>query len=116
MSKILGTNDKGLAITITSTIKKLVPDEYSWPGNVRELEQCVRRVLLKGRCDFETKKSTQTLNTGMQISANELLRQYCTTLYNKFNTYEAVARITHLDRRTVKRYIDQEKKAMKSSI
>ncbi len=108
LSKILGTNDKGLARKITNTINKLVPNEYTWPGNVRELEQCVRRVLLKGSCDFETKKSTQTLNTGMQIPVNELLKQYCTTLYNKFNTYEAVARITHLDRRTVKRYIDQE--------
>ena len=108
LRRILGTKDKTLAKTITTTIKKLVPVDYTWPGNVRELEQCVRRVLLKGSCEFETKQSTQTLNSSMQIPANELLKQYCTTLYNKFNTYEAVARITHLDRRTVKRYIDRE--------
>lgn len=108
LSKILGANDRSLANTITTIIKKLVPDNYAWPGNVRELEQCVRRVLLKGSCDFETKNSKQTLKAGIQIPASELLKQYCTTLYDQFNTYEAVARITHLDRRTVKRYIDQK--------
>jgi two-component system, NtrC family, response regulator HydG len=107
LSKILGIDDKELAGKITATIKKLTPDEYSWPGNVRELEQCVRRVLLKGSCDFEIETEGQEGDLfSRQIPANELLKQYCTTLYEKFNTYEAVARITHLDRRTVKRYVD----------
>ena len=104
----MGIEDKDLAEKITATINKLAPDEYNWPGNVRELEQCVRRVLLKGSCDFEKKRAAHMVDLTMQIPANELLKQYCTTLYEKFNTYEAVARITHLDRRTVKRYIDKD--------
>jgi len=107
LEKILGIHDKDLAGKITATIKNLVPDEYTWPGNVRELEQCVRRALLKGSCEFEIKTTRHILDATMHIPANELLKEYCTTLYEKFNTYEAVARITHLDRRTVKRYIDK---------
>jgi len=105
LEKILGINDKDLAGKVTDTIKNLVPNEYDWPGNVRELEQCVRRVLLKGSCEFEIATKPQIIDATMHIPANELLKEYCTTLYEKFNTYEAVARITHLDRRTVKRYI-----------
>lgn len=106
LGRILGTTDEELAEKITSTIQKICPNHYTWPGNVRELEQCVRRVLLKGSCEFNTQPTPNLIDMTMQIPASELLRQYCTTLYEKFNTYEAVARITHLDRRTVKRYID----------
>lgn len=108
LCKILGINNKALSRTITTTIKNFVPHEYQWPGNVRELEQCVRRVLLRGSCSFTIPQPPSTIDPTLQIPVNVLIKQYCTTLYNKFNTYEAVARITHLDRRTVKRYIDTE--------
>jgi hypothetical protein len=107
LQKILGTKDGGMAQKITASIKKLSPPEYQWPGNVRELEQCVRRVLLKGSCNFETPRQREgLLDSSLQIPAAELLRQYCQTLYSRYGTYEAVARITQLDRRTVKRYVD----------
>ncbi len=108
LARIIGTDDGKLAQKVTSIIKKLVPAGYGWPGNVRELEQCVRQVLLKGSCDFTVENRGAVIGADMQIPASELLRQYCTALYDKFNTYEAVARITHLDRRTVKRYIEQD--------
>jgi DNA-binding transcriptional regulator LsrR (DeoR family) len=44
------------------------------------------------------------------LTAQELLSRYCSNLYMKHGTYEAVARITDLDRRTVRKYIDQLKK------
>jgi hypothetical protein len=34
-----------------------------------------------------------------------LLAGYCQLLYERVGTYEAVARRTHLDRRTVKKYV-----------
>ncbi len=106
LQKILGIENRELARKISSTIKRLSPPEYQWPGNVRELEQCVRRVLLKGSCDFVSEEKESGLDPSMQISAAHLLRDYCRNLYNRYGTYEAVARITHLDRRTVKRYLD----------
>jgi len=43
-----------------------------------------------------------------RLSAQDLLIHYCTRLYEKHGTYEAVARIAGLDRRTVKKYIDSQ--------
>jgi len=40
-----------------------------------------------------------------EISAQRLLQNYCQSLYECHGSYEAVARITQLDRRTVKKYI-----------
>lgn len=105
LEKIVGMENGGLAKKISDTIKRLSPQEYPWPGNVRELEQCVRRVLLKGSCEFE-RGEPSGLDPSVQVSAAQLLRDYCQNLYNRYGTYEAVARITHLDRRTVKRYVD----------
>lgn len=39
------------------------------------------------------------------LDASTLMRSYCRYLYGRHGTYEAVARITALDRRTVKKYI-----------
>ena len=39
------------------------------------------------------------------LSAQEVMTSYCNMLYNKHGTYEKVAEITRLDRRTVKKYI-----------
>ncbi len=38
------------------------------------------------------------------MSAKELLAYYCAQLYGELGTYEAVARQSGLDRRTVKKY------------
>lgn len=46
----------------------------------------------------------QKFHTG-ELEARELLSQYCTLLFNRFGTYEEVARRTKLDRRTVKKYL-----------
>jgi transcriptional regulator with PAS, ATPase and Fis domain len=106
LRKILGMHETSLTKQITTTLHHLVPDQYSWPGNVRELEQCVRRILLKGSCEFEQLPAME-IQFPQKITAKRLLQQYCTSLYDEYNTFEAVARITHLDRRTVKRYITE---------
>ena len=94
---------------------------YPWPGNVRELEQCVRRVLLKK--DYAGDKKIlcndlkAELSEGLEfgsIPANRLIAGYCKLLYERFGTYEEVAKRTKLDRRTVTKYIkewDAEKEA-----
>ena len=48
------------------------------------------------------------------IPANRLIAGYCKLLYERFGTYEEVAKRTKLDRRTVTKYIkewDAEKEA-----
>ena len=42
------------------------------------------------------------------LSAEELLRRYCTQVYARTGSYEAAARRLGLDRRTVKAKVDPE--------
>ena len=108
------TDQKSLKLTdmILETLKRDVPPGYTWPGNVRELEQAVRRVLLTGHYYGDVMVTTpnleeefiQKIQTGT-LEARKLLSQYCTFLYQRFGTYQEVARRTGLDRRTVKKYL-----------
>jgi transcriptional regulator with GAF, ATPase, and Fis domain len=88
---------------------------YPWPGNVRELEQCVRRVVLRNAYEINEAQRSASKNDDLtrliqdgRLSAQDLLAHYCTRLYEKHGTYEAVSRIAGLDRRTVKKYIDSQ--------
>lgn len=100
-----------LVMRIVRQIRATVPAGYHWPGNVRELEQCIRRICLTG--SYQAGKMTlnadeaQNLNLPVneEISVQQLIRRYCRQLYDKHGSYEAVARITRLDRRTAKKYI-----------
>jgi hypothetical protein len=42
------------------------------------------------------------------MTAREMLSDYCRILYDRLVTYEAVAKTTQLDRRTVKKHIGKE--------
>jgi DNA invertase Pin-like site-specific DNA recombinase len=44
-----------------------------------------------------------------ESDAKQLLEAYCQRLYQRYGTYEKVARISGLDRRTVKKHICAEK-------
>lgn len=86
---------------------------YPWLGNVRELEQAVKRIILTGhyegrKIDQKEQDDSSRLAAGMEegiFDAETLLANYCSLLYQRFGTYEEVARKTQLDRRTVKKYI-----------
>lgn len=97
---------------LTQQIRRCVPADYAWPGNIRELEQCIRRLCLTGQylvdyaADDQANEVMFKLEAAnLEVSAQSLLQQYCCFLYEKYRNYEAVARITQLDRRTVKKHI-----------
>jgi len=101
-----------LVSRIEKCIRENVPADYPWPGNIRELEQCIRRICLTGKFSIKRPDKLTDYSSGFSIdddsdgtSAQLLLQQYCRFLYDRHNSYEAVARVTRLDRRTVKKYI-----------
>jgi transcriptional regulator with GAF, ATPase, and Fis domain len=93
-------------------INKEIGPDCQWPGNIRELEQAVRCILLnrdycseiEGWCAVQTIMLANILQN-VEISAQGLLSNYCAVLYRKHQTYGDVAKITVLDPRTVKKYI-----------
>ena len=109
---ISGAKDTDLIGRVLEVIdKKLGGPDYCWPGNVRELAQCIRRVILKR--DYEGHVSPSSSQEGAladsmregNLTADELLDSYCKILYKQHGTYEKVAKLTALDRRTVKKRI-----------
>jgi len=91
--------------------KNLGGRQYDWPGNVRELAQCIRRVILKRDYEGQIPQSgdqqedlADRIHNGT-LTADELLDRYCKILYDCHGTYEKVAKLTALDRRTVKKRI-----------
>jgi transcriptional regulator with PAS, ATPase and Fis domain len=87
--------------------------DYAWPGNYRELEQCVRNLMI--RREYRPAKTIPVaggydpfIGAALrgELTAEELLRRYCTLVYSQTNSYEETARRIGLDRRTVKAKID----------
>jgi len=112
IKKITGTNSKKLSTKIKRTIDHQLGKDYQWPGNVRELEQCVRSIVLrqsyKGKGEQKNLDLTDKLIQGISkqdIPVSHLVSGYCRLLYDRFGTYEKVAKITGLDRRTIKKHI-----------
>ncbi|MCL7489382.1 MAG: sigma 54-interacting transcriptional regulator [Desulfobulbaceae bacterium] len=111
--RIIGKTSPELVLNTLTILKQQIPPDYPWPGNVRELEQCVRRILLKEQYEGDRilleKSATSSFNEMLvegNLTAQQLMSKYCKVLYKKLGTYEAVAKQTELDRRTVKKYID----------
>jgi transcriptional regulator with AAA-type ATPase domain len=105
---------EALADEVQHWVGKHLGIDYAWPGNFRELEQCVRNVLIRheyrppavGSRDA-AERLTQELNAGA-LTADELLRRYCTLIYSRTHNLEETARRLQLDRRTVKAKVDPE--------
>ncbi len=115
LERILGEQSPEMVRTVERILLSTVGGDYPWPGNVRELEQAVRRILLTRTYGgdrvpgAEDRRSTlHAAIEGGRADAREVLSRYCALLYEEHGTYEAVARITGLDRRTVKKQIDFE--------
>jgi DNA-binding NtrC family response regulator len=112
IKRLVGRPSPELAVSIQNIIDTSLGPDYLWPGNVRELEQCVRRIFLKGKYSGDEAITDmdleQTLINGIDqgnIDSFRLTSGYCYLLYQRHQTFEEVARRTGLDRRTVKKYI-----------
>ena len=118
--KMTGIRSEKLIRKVKRIIDRELGPDYPWPGNVRELEQCVRSVLLrrdyKGKSTARTRPESldDTLSRGIldrNISVADLVSGYCNLLYGEHGTYEKVAKMTGLDRRTIKKHIMNFKKS-----
>jgi DNA-binding NtrC family response regulator len=107
-----GEEGDALADEAERWIERQLGGDYSWPGNVRELEQCVRNVMIRGeyRPARPIDRSAHTelaaaLEAGA-LTADELLRRYCTLVFQRTGSYQETARRLGIDRRTVKDKVD----------
>ena len=115
INKIVGKSSPELISMVASGIRKFPGKNYEWPGNVRELGQCIRRILLNR--EYKQYNSMNATSGGLSddflneiasgtMTAQQLITGYCYHLYEQSGTFGEVARKTGLDRRTVKKYID----------
>lgn len=113
VSRLYGETSPSRIAGLRDILMRDVGAEYPWPGNVRELQQAVKRIILTGTYQGERRErkgiaAESPLSQGLQdarFDAEALLAGYCAHLYERFGTYEEVARITKLDRRTAKKYV-----------
>ena len=110
--RILGEGDAdSLAKETLSWIRKNLGATYEWPGNVRELEQCVFNILVRGSYHPPARNGhgaslAEAVVSG-EMTADELLNRYCHSIYRRTKSYSETAKVTGLDRRTVKSRIDK---------
>jgi hypothetical protein len=114
--RLLGADEEAweLAREAEAWIADNLGRDYPWPGNVRELSQCLSNYLI--RRDYRPAASSpagwrerwtdETLEG--RLSAEEMLRHYCTLVYARTGSYVDTARRLDLDRRTVKAKIDEK--------
>src|SRR5205814_158747 len=101
-----------LAAESEGWIAEHLGDGYRWPGNVRELEQCVRNVMIRGEYRPPSAVSTSARQRVADdvlagtLSADEVLRRYCTLVYATTGSYQETGRRLGLDRRTVREKVD----------
>jgi transcriptional regulator with PAS, ATPase and Fis domain len=110
--RIIGPEADTLAAEVTDWIQQHLGDDYPWPGNIRELDQCVRNVLIhrayhppRRQVPASHDSLTQALHQ-CSLTADELLRHYCTVVFAQTGSYAETARRLDLDRRTVKSKVD----------
>ena len=106
------TEAESLAEETEGWVDAHLGDGYPWPGNVRELEQCVRNVMIRGEyrppraADVSARRRVAEEMLAGSLSAEGLLRRYCTLVYAETGSYQETARRLDLDRRTVKDKVD----------
>ena len=110
VQRISGRDNPDLTSMVLDILARSLTPNYPWPGNVRELAQAVRRILLTRHYQGELSTAApeeqllELMQTG-SLTARELLGHYCALLYRRLGSYEAVARRLQLDRRTVKKHL-----------
>jgi DNA-binding NtrC family response regulator len=117
IQRLTGRPSPELAEMVRTVIDQRLGNDYAWPGNVRELEQAARSILLTrdyaGDRHAVAPDLRSKLVAGIEagsLDADAVLSGYCKLLYARHGTYEEVARRTNLDRRTVKAYLDKQRR------
>ena len=110
--EVAGSDSESLADEVEAWVAEHLGLDYPWPGNIRELEQCVRSILVHKEyhptpARTRSKDLAEDLIDG-DLTAEELLRRYCTVIYARTGSYGETARRLELDRRTVKSRIDPD--------
>lgn len=112
-SRAVGQEAAELADEVVDWIQTNLGIDYPWPGNIRELEQCVRNILIRRAYQpavappvGNAQEDLQDDITNGALTADELLRRYCTLTFVATGSYEATARKLKLDRRTIRAKID----------
>lgn len=118
--RMVGDEADAIGDEVVAWIDTHMGDDYEWPGNIRELEQCVRNVMIRkayhpprsgpgrgGDGDDPVASVAASMRRG-SLTADELLRKYCTMVYKSTGSYEAAAKRLKLDRRTVKAKIEPD--------
>jgi DNA-binding NtrC family response regulator len=106
-----GEEAQAVALEVATWIDENLGAEYTWPGNIRELEQCLRNVLIR-RQYWPPAREARGIDTLLAdaarrgLTADELLRLYCTWTYRAAGSYQEAARRLELDRRTVRAKVD----------
>jgi len=108
--QVAGQEAEAVAEEAEAWIRKNLGPDYPWPGNYRELGQCLRNILIRQeyRPAGAARRRTREEWLSGPLTAEELLRRYCTLSYAETGSYEETARRLQLDRRTVKKKIDRE--------
>ncbi|HBA82563.1 MAG TPA: Fis family transcriptional regulator [Verrucomicrobia bacterium] len=114
--RLAGDDSEELTAYICAELDRHPGRDYSWPGNVRELEQAIRRILLTRVYEGDSRQTGGDEKSRMlerieagSVTAAGLLEFYCRQLFQRYGTYEEVARRTGLDRRTAKKYVAGKK-------
>jgi DNA-binding NtrC family response regulator len=112
--RIAGADEReALADQVHAWVTDNLGRGYAWPGNMRELEQCVRNVMIRG-----TYRPPGSLGTpggdpfldpirAGTLTADDLLRRYCTHVHALTGSYQETARRLGIDRRTVRAKVDR---------
>jgi len=115
IARMIGKPEEAVVVLVKEALMRDLGRDYHWPGNVRELEQAVRSVLVTRQYKGDSKVSDPDLRERLlrgidagTIDADAVVRSYCYLLYQRYSTYEEVARRTGLDRRTVKKHVLSE--------
>lgn len=119
--RIFGEDSNDLqrfAVDAVSWIEQRLGTDYTWPGNIRELEQCVRNLLIHR--NYQPAIAHRETHAGTPLAAflsdveaasltrDEILGRYFALVLSKAATLELAADQLGVDRRTLKRLIDQQ--------
>ena len=110
LERLLGEPAPDLVEDCCAAIEEQLAPDHPWHGNVRELEQCLRRLLLKGRYDAGPAAPTGRSSLLAPLveegfDARGLLAAYCRELHAIHGSYQRVADVVGLDPRTVRKYV-----------